>query len=129
MEIVAWTGARVVQIAAYAMGQRATRAKVIHFTVAQMNDLKKIALKMGLLAAFLLSGASDCQKREEPKRRGESTDGGIVTRPECKGLGGTCLMECARRSASPACTRCCMDQDHVCNDGGKADFDSCKGSR
>jgi hypothetical protein len=86
-------------------------------------------LPVVVIASLFLMVGSDCGEREKPKKRGEGLDGGIVMRPECNEPGNNCLKSCAERNASPACDRCCMDQDYVCNSGHKADFESCKGSR
>jgi hypothetical protein len=82
-----------------------------------------------IMASIFVMVGSDCREREKPKKRWEDVDGGIVMRPECDEPGGQCLMSCVKRDASPACTRCCIDQDYVCNTGHKADFESCEGSR
>lgn len=72
---------------------------------------------------------SDCREREKPSKRGEGADGGIVFRPECSEPGDKCMTSCIERDASLVCTRCCIDQDYVCNSGHQADFESCEGSR
>jgi hypothetical protein len=84
---------------------------------------------LAIVASLLLMVGSDCREREKPKKRGEGMDGGIVMRPECNEPGNKCHEDCYLRNASHACTRCCMDQDYVCNTGHKADYESCKGSR
>ncbi len=86
-------------------------------------------LPVVVIASLILMVGSDCREREQPKTRGDGMDGGIVMRPECSEPGNKCHRGCYLRNASPACTRCCMDQDHVCFTGHKPDFESCEGSR
>ena len=82
-----------------------------------------------LVSIFALIG-SDCREREKPSSRRRGADGGVVAlRAECDEPSYKCHMSCIKRDASPACTRCCMDQRYVCDDGHKADFESCEGSR
>ncbi len=81
------------------------------------------------LMAVIFTVGNGCREREKPRNRWDETDGGIVRRPECDTAGGDCLMSCVKRNASPACTRCCLDQGYVCNTGHKPDFESCEGSR
>lgn len=78
---------------------------------------------------LLLMAASDCRESEKTKKRWEGVDGGVVFRAECNEPARKCHISCVKRDASPACTRCCMDQDYVCNTGHNADFESCEGSR
>jgi len=88
------------------------------------------AFTMFITASIFLMVGSNCRERERPKKRSEGPDGGIeiIMRAECDEPSRKCHMSCIARDASPACTRCCMDQRYVCDTGHKADFESCKGS-
>lgn len=86
-------------------------------------------LPFALIASNTLMMCRECSDREEPKRRWAETDGGIVFRPECSEPGDKCMTSCIERDASLVCTRCCIDQDYVCNSGHQADYESCEGSR
>lgn len=111
------------------MGKLVTAAKATASIRAQMlSDARKTSPMIGF-ALGLLVLACTSREQEKPTRKRASADGGVVQRPECGEPANACHYDCYVRQASPACTRCCMDQDRVCDDGGKADFDSCKGSR
>lgn len=84
---------------------------------------------MLIMASVILLVGSDCRDREHPKKKWAETDGAVVQRPECDEPDYQCGKDCYQRDASPACTRCCLDQRYVCDTGHKADFESCKGSK
>lgn len=82
-----------------------------------------------VIASLLLMVGSDCREREKPKRRWEGVDGGVVFRAECRDPFYYCEKDCYERKASPACDRCCLDEDYLCQLGRQHDYSLCKGSR
>lgn len=94
-----------------------------------MNVTMTRMLPFALIASNTFMMCRECSDREKPRGKWAETDGGIVFRAECFEPADKCHRGCYVRDASLACTRCCMDQDYVCDTGHKADFDSCEGSR
>lgn len=104
-------------------------AEATAFIRALMKNRKVRHISIVSAILILLVVGSDCREREKKPGRRSRIDGGMAQRPECSEPYYNCDHDCYVRNASPACTRCCLDQGYVCDDGGKADFDSCKGSR
>lgn len=126
---VARISALLVLTAVYAMQTRAITVKTTASTPVLTGGNIMRTFSMFITASFFLMLGSDCREYEKPKKRWEGIDGGPIMRPECKEPARKCLMSCVDRDASPACTRCCIDQNYVCNTGHKADFESCEGTR
>lgn len=84
--------------------------------------------KMIFVVLILVFG-SGCREQDKPRRKWAETDGAIVQRPECSEPNYNCEKDCYVRQASPACDRCCLDQDYLCEVGRPYDISVCKGSR
>lgn len=82
-----------------------------------------------MMVSLILMIGSDCREREKPRRKWAETDGGIVFRTECREPYFNCVDECQQRQAGPACDRCCLDQDYLCEVQRPYDHSLCKGSR
>jgi len=87
---------------------------------------------VAIMASLLLMVGSDCREREKPKKRWEGVrdaDGGIVLPLQFREPYDNCVKDCRVRNASPACDRCCLDQDYLCELRKPHDISLCKGSR